>query len=88
MNVCALLSSYLDWERRIDNVLIKKLLLNCDSEVAAIVKMDRTIGYLNSVEEGPELITNALAPLGLYSSHSTILNRPSDAFSTESISLL
>jgi len=59
-----------------------------DSEDAAIVRMERTIGYLNSVEDGPEPITKALAPFGLYSSLSTILNKLSAEFSTESISLL
>jgi len=62
--------------------------VNCDSEEAAIVRMDRTIGYLNSVEDGPELITKPLAPFGLLLSLSTILNKLSAEFSTESYSLL
>jgi len=62
--------------------------VNCDSEEAAIVRMDRTIGYLNSVEDGQELITKHLAPFCLLLSLSTILNKLSAEFSTESYSLL
>lgn len=61
----------------------------CESVVVAIVKMASTAGYLNSVDEaGPDIMIIPLAPFNLYSSHSQILNKASDAFSTESYSLL